>query len=107
MRFTIPALVLAALAVPAVAQSADEEVVSVKIEIADADLSTEQGRAVVEQRIEASIRAACKTEAGSRYRYGRKVVDESCVADARAEALAEIERMAANDARGGGAVAAN
>ena len=54
-----------------------------------------------------SCARACKLDATTRYTYGRKLVDEKCVADARTVALAEVERVATAEARRGRAVAAN
>ena len=106
MRFTLPLLALAALAAPAAAQSG-EATVTVRIALADIDLSSERDRAVLEQRIESQIKKTCVIETSPRYGYGRDLVDTSCVANARAEALAKLERIAASEARQGGEVAAN
>lgn len=106
MRFTLPILALAALAAPAAAQT-DEEIVTVRIAFTDIDLSSDEGRAALEKRIEAQITEACTVENKSRYALGRDIVDETCVANARAEATAMAERLAANETRRGGAVSAN
>lgn len=106
MRFVIPVLALAALAAPAAAQTTDE-VVTVRITLADLDLSSDEGRAALEQRIEARITEACTIKSNARYALGRDIVDQTCVANARAEASAAAERLAAADARRGGTVSAN
>ncbi|WP_086606316.1 UrcA family protein [Erythrobacter donghaensis] len=103
MRFTLPLIALAALAAPAVA----EETVTVRVDYADVDVTTAEGRAALEARIDAKLRKACTIESAARYTYGRPAVDSKCVADARAAALAEVERVASLQARNGRSVAAN
>ena len=110
MRFvlTAPALALALVtaATPAAfAADVAEETVTVRVDIADLDLSSADDRAVLEARVEAELREACTTS--SRYSFGRDILDEKCLADARSAALAQVERIAASDARSGGAVSAN
>ena len=108
MRFLIPAVALAAIATPvAVAAQSGDARVTVRINTADVNLATDEGRAIVERRIESQITEACTIETNSRYGYGRDLVDEACVADARAAAFAAVERIAANERRSGGQVAAN
>lgn len=107
MRFTLPLIALAAIAAPAFAAPAGEETVTVRIAYGDVDVTSAEGRAALEARIEAKLRKACTVEAASRYAYGRTAIDNKCVADARVAALAEVERVAALEARGGRAVAAN
>ncbi|QFT76620.1 UrcA family protein [Erythrobacter sp. THAF29] len=108
MRITLPLIALAAITAPvsASAQSANDTV-TVRIAFADIDLATAEGRAKLEQRIDTQVTKACTIETNSRYGYGRDIVDRSCVADARAAALAKAERFAANEARRGREVAAN
>lgn len=106
MRFAIPLLALAALAVPAAAQTG-EETVTVRIALADIDLSTPAGRAALDQRIEARITEACTIESKARYALGRTIVDEACVAEARVQASAMAQRLAAEASRTGGTVSAN
>ena len=103
MRFTLPLIALAALAAPAVA----EDTVTVRVGYADVDVTTTEGRAALEARIDAKLRKACTVEGASRYTYGRPAVDSKCVADARAAALAEVERVASLQTRNGRSVAAN
>lgn len=103
MRFTLPLIALAALATPALA----EDVVTVRVGYGDVDVTTPEGRAALEARIEARLKKACKLEAASRYTHTRSAVDSKCVADARVAARAEIERVAATEARSGREVAAN
>ncbi len=103
MRFTLPLIALAALAAPAVA----EDTVTVRVGYADIDVTTIEGRAALEARIDAKLRKACTVEGASRYIYGRPAVDSKCVADARAAALAEVERVASLQTRNGRSVAAN
>ncbi len=108
MRTVFSLLALAALSTPAAiaAQSGDDRV-TVRIDTAGVDLNSAKGRAIVEKRINTSIKKACTLEANSRYGYGRDIVDDACVANARAQAFAEIARIAATEGRSGGQVAAN
>ncbi len=106
MRFTLPLIALALVAAPAFAAPA-EQTVAVRVAYGDVDVTSAEGRAVLEARIEAKLRQACKLEGAGRYTYGRKLVDQQCVADARIAAMTEIERVAAAEARSGRAVAAN
>ncbi|QUL37050.1 UrcA family protein [Erythrobacter sp. JK5] len=108
MRFTLPIIALAALAAPlAAAPQTDVAIVDVRISYVDIDLSTPEGRATLEQRVETSVRKACTIESKSRFTYGRAILDEKCFADARVLALAEVERIAAAETRAGREVAAN
>lgn len=108
MRFSLPLLAIAAVAAPlSAAPQTDQDTVTVRITFADLDVTSPEGRAALEQRIEEQVRAACTIEKGSRYRYGARLVDESCTATAREEALASAARVAASKARGGRQVAAN
>lgn len=109
MRFILSAAALAAAiaASPVAAAPAGEEVVTVRVDIADINLASAEGRAAVEARLEAKLRDACTIESNSRYGFGRDVVDQKCVAEARSAALAEVERFAAADMRAGREVAAN
>lgn len=107
MRFTLPLIALAAIAAPAVAAPAAEETVTVRIAYDDVDVTSAEGRAALEARIDAKLRKACTVETASRYTNGRSTIDGKCVADARVAALAEVERVAAVEARNGRAVAAN
>lgn len=103
MRFTLPLIALAAIAAPVAA----DDSVTVRIAYDDVDVTTTEGRSALEARIDAKLRKACTIEAAGRYTYGRPAVDGKCVADARAVALAEVERVASAQARNGRAVAAN
>lgn len=108
MRFTLPFIALAAIAAPAAAAlQPSEDIVTVAIPYGDIDLATAEGRAKLERRVEAQLRKACTVETTARYSYGRTTLDTKCVADARAAALAEVERIAAAEARGGSQVSAN
>lgn len=108
MRFTFPLIAIAAISVPAAAEFQPRDIeVPVRIAFADIDVTSAEGRAMLEQRIEAKIEAACTIEANSRYTYGRDVVDQTCVKNARAEAFAAVERVAAAQSRGGREIAAN
>lgn len=107
MRFALPLIALAAVAAPAIAAPAVDETVTVRVAYGDVDVTSAAGRAAIEARIEASVRKACTLQGASRYAYGRTVIDDKCVADARVAALAEVERVAAADARSGRSVAAN
>lgn len=105
MRFILP---LIALAAPAIALAAPaDETVTLRVGYADVDVTSAEGRAALEARIDAKLRQACKLDGAARYTYGRTVVDQKCVAEARVAALAEVERVAAAEARSGRAVAAN
>ena len=105
MRFALPLIALAALATPAIAT--ETGTVTVRIAYGDVDVTTPEGRAVIEARIDAKLRKACTVASGARYTYGRTLVDSQCVADGRAAALAEVERVASLQARNGRSVAAN
>ncbi len=108
MRFILPLAAIAAVAAPvSAAGSLADDIVTVRIAYGDIDLSTSEGRAALEQRVDAQLRKACTIESNSRYGYGRDIVDQKCVADARKAALAEAERIAASRSRAGGLVAAN
>ena len=108
MRFTLPIIALAALASPlAAAPQASEETVTVRISYADIDLSKAEDRAALEARIEAKLRKACTLDGTARYAYGRAIVDEKCLADARSAALAEVDQAVAAKTRGGRELAAN
>lgn len=109
MRLILSTLALAAVAAaPAVAApAAGQETVTVRVGYADIDLASAEGRATLEARVDAKLREACTVESNSRYGYGRDIVDEKCVADARTVALAEVERVAAAESRAGGQIAAN
>lgn len=109
MRLILSTLVLAAAAaVPAAAAPApSEKTVTVRVGYADIDLTSAEGRAALEARVDAKLREACTVESNSRYDHGRDIVDEKCVAEARSAALAEVERVAASERRAGGQVAAN
>lgn len=103
MRFILPLLALAAAA-PAVAA---EEVVTVRIVYGDVEVTTPEGRAAIEARINAQLREACAVESAARYTPSRTAVDSKCVSEARAAALAEVERVASLEARSSRTVAAN
>jgi UrcA family protein len=106
MRFTLPLIALAAIAAPAAA--AGDKVVTVRIGYADVDVTTAEGRAALEARIEARLRKACSLDqAAARYTFTRAAVDSKCLAEARTAARAEVERVAAAEARSGREVAAN
>lgn len=108
MRFALPLFALAALAAPAfAAPSAGEQIVTVRIAYGDVDVTSPDGRAALEARIDAKLRKACTIETSSRYTHGRSTLDDKCVADARTVALAEVVRVAAAEAQGGRVVAAN
>lgn len=108
MRTLLPLIALASLAAPSivVAQPA-KDVVSVRINTADIDVTTREGRAALEARISDKLRAACTVTAASRYNYGRPVRDDACIANARADALAQAERIALAQQNGRTQVSAN
>jgi UrcA family protein len=107
MRFTLPLIALAALAAPAVAAPAADETVTVRIGYGDVDVTTAEGRAALEARIDAKLRKACTVEGANRYTYGRPPIDAKCIADARSTAMAEVERLTSAQASNGRSVAAN
>lgn len=108
MRFTLSLIALAAFATSvAAAPGVGESTVTVQISFADIDLSKAEGRAVLEARIESKLREACTLDNASRYSYGGAIVDEKCLANARAMALAEVEQAIAANTRRGGELAAN
>jgi UrcA family protein len=107
MRFALPLIALAAIAAPAFAAPVAGETVTVRIAYGDVDLTSAEGRAALEARIDAKLRKACASDSTARYTIGRTAIDAKCVADARATALAEVDRVAAAEARSGRAVAAN
>lgn len=108
MRFALPLIALAAVAAPVVAAPpADAKTVTVRIAFDDVDVSSADGRAVLEARIDAKLRKACTIDGIARYSSGRATRDEVCFTQARAAALAEVERLAAADTRKGRAIAAN
>lgn len=107
MRFTLPLLALAALATPAVAAPSGDETVTVRVAYGDVDVTTAEGRAVLEARIESRLRKACTVPSAARYTHARDAIDSKCLADARSVALAEVERVAAVEQRSGRTVAAN
>ncbi|MFU7529095.1 UrcA family protein [Qipengyuania sp. ASV99] len=109
MRLVLSAATLALIAAApvAAAPSAGEASVTVRVDIADIDLTSAEGRAALEARLDAKLRAACTIETRLRYGLGREIVDQDCLASARTAALAEAERMAAADLRAGRSVAAN
>lgn len=103
MRFTLPLLALVALAAPAAA----EKVVTVKIGYGDVDVTTTEGRAALEARIDARLKKACAAPGAGRYTLNRNAVDSKCLADARVAAIAELDKAVAMLQRGGREVAAN
>ncbi len=107
MRYILPLLALATAAIPAIAAPTGDETVTVRIAYGDVDVTTAEGRAVLEARIESRLRTACTLEAAARYTHSRAAIDDKCLADARTAALAEVERVAALEQRSGRTVAAN
>lgn len=104
MRFTLPLIALAAFALPA---AAADDIVTVRVGYGDVDVTTTEGRAALESRIEARLKKVCALEGAARYTYGRTAMDSKCLTEARAAAKAEIERVAMLETRGARAVAAN
>jgi len=107
MRFALPLIALVAIAAPVIAAPAADDTVTVRIAYGDVDVTSTEGRATLEARIDAQLRKSCALEGTARYTHGRDAIDDKCVADARVAALAEVERVAAAEARSGRAVAAN
>jgi len=107
MRFALPLIAIAAFAVPASAAVDGEQTVAVRIAYDDVDVTSTEGRAALEARIDAKLRKVCALRGAARYTHGRPAIDDNCVSDARVAALAEVERVAAAQTRSGRAVAAN
>jgi UrcA family protein len=108
MRFTLSLIALATIAAPVAAAPLDgEEIVTVRVAYGDLDVTSAEGRAALEARIEAKLRKACTVEGIARYSNGRSTRDAACLTEARTAALAEVERVAAATARSGRTVAAN
>lgn len=107
MRFVLPLIALAAIAAPAVAAPAADDTVTVRIAYDDVDVTSVEGRATLEARIDARLRKACTIETAARYNNGRTSVDNKCVAEARVAALAEVERVATLRSHSSRSVAAN
>ena len=108
MRFILSAIALtAAMAAPVAAAPSGKGTVTVSVDITDIDLNSAEGRAALETRTEAKLREACTVQTNSRYHYGRDVIDQQCVTDARISVLAQAERVAAAELRSGREVAAN
>ena len=104
MRITFPLIALAAVAAP-IATASAQDVVDVRINIAGVDANSTEGRAEIEARIDAELRKACTVE--TTYSYRKSVVDQACVADAREQALTQVERITAAASRAGNELAAN
>ena len=108
MRFTLSLIALAAIATPVVAAPLDAgQIVTVRIAYGDLDVNSAEGRAALEARIDAKLRKACTVQGVARYSTGRSTQDAACITEARTAARAEVERVAAAEARSGRAVAAN
>jgi UrcA family protein len=107
MRFVLPLIALAAITAPAIAAPAAGDTVAVRISYSDVDVTSAEGRAALDTRIEARLRKACILERAARYTHGRPAVDDKCVAEGRTAALAEVERVAAAEIRAGRSVSAN
>ncbi|MEL7198091.1 MAG: UrcA family protein [Pseudomonadota bacterium] len=108
MRFTLPIIALFTIAAPVAAANQDADItVPVRVSFADIDVTSAAGRSLLEQRIEAKVRKACTIEAHSRFAYGRAIVDQKCVADARAQVMEAVSQVAAKQARGGRQLSAN
>ena len=108
MRLALPFIALATAAAPLAAATQDGDVtVPVRVSFEDIDLTSAEGRALLEDRIDAKLRKACTVTTSSRYTYGRSIVDEKCVADARAQAMQAVAEVAAKVARGGRQASAN
>lgn len=108
MRFALPLIALAAVAAPVLAAPLDaEQIITVRVAYDDLDLTSAEGRATLEARINAKVRKACTVEGIARYSNGRSKLDDNCIAEARSTARVEIDRLAAAEARRGRAIAAN
>ena len=108
MRSLLSLIALTSLAAPAFAETQPaEDIVTVRIETAGLNLNTSEGRAQIEARIDKQLEAACTISNASRYNYGRPVIDETCIAEGRAKALAQVARIAAAKQQGAERASAN
>ncbi|MEL6877183.1 MAG: UrcA family protein [Pseudomonadota bacterium] len=103
--FFTAAIAIAAIAAPANAgvPMPTTETVNVRIAVADLDLNSAEGRAVLKARIDAKLHQACEVE--SELRFRTTTIDESCVSEGRAAALAQVEQRLAQRATSGSGVA--
>lgn len=83
------AAALAVFASPAIANTKGD-VVEVRVAYGDLDINSAAGRAALEARIEREVRQACEVRAP----LGRQApqTDWDCVATAKSEALAQVDR---------------
>lgn len=95
MRTIIAAAFAATATVAATPAMAQDETVTIAVQVSDLDLNTAAGRNVLEQRIEARVRDACqvRTVLG----FNLRSTDWDCVADAKADALAKLAAKSANN----------
>ncbi|MEO0057551.1 MAG: hypothetical protein RIT17_1004, partial [Pseudomonadota bacterium] len=68
MRFILPLIALAAAA-PLAA-----ETVTLRVAYGDVDVTSTEGRAAIEARIDAKLRQACKRDGAARYTFGRSTL---------------------------------
>ena len=107
LQLIAPVLAGLALAPQALAAADEnEQTVTVRIVHADLDLTKAEDRAELEKRVEANLRRACMRPSRPLYVHN-PLVDRQCVEDARAVALAEVERVASAASRETRKVAAN
>ena len=108
MRVAFSLIALAAVAAPAfAAQPVDIETVTVEIPYGDVDVTSAEGRAALEARVEAKLVEACIRDVTLRFAHGRSAIDQKCVKDAKVVALAEVARVAAVGTENALKVAAN
>lgn len=99
-------LLIAALAVTLSVPAAASDIVTVRIDIADVDLTRADASERIAKQIEISAREACTMEVRSRYIFSRDQVDRACVAEVRQAAMAKANRVIATHVRADRTIAA-
>ncbi len=83
------------------AYAGEPEKMTVKIEVADINLSTPEGQRALDRRIEAAARTVCQANSPQ---TGTRIVNNSaraCIAKARAEVRQHAANLARDQQRGG------
>ena len=83
MRFTLPLAALALLGTVTAQAAPAEDTVTVRVGFGDVDVTTVEGRAALEARIDARLKKACSLEGTERYMHNRPAVDSRCLTEAR------------------------
>ena len=107
MRLLLPLAACAAITAPLAAAPAESDVVEVRIALDNVDLGNAAERAALERRIETRLREACSRPAPAWYDRARSLLDQTCLADARKAASAQLEQAALAQVRAGREVSAN